>query len=78
MSGDKVTRDIELVNDWFTYHTPTAGQQEALGCARGYFKALALYLVKNVADSRERAIALTEMRKAAMVVNQAIIFDRTL
>jgi hypothetical protein len=37
---------------------------------------MATWLVTNVADGRERAIALTDLRKVAMVFNQSIIFDK--
>ncbi len=72
----KLARDLDQVEDWFQYHAPTDAQRILLEDARNSFRLLARWLVLNVADSRERAIALTEMRKAAMAVNQSIIFDR--
>ena len=63
--------------DWFSYHAPTDRQRCKLEASREQFRDLALWLVDNVKNSRERAIALTELRKSAMLVNQAIIFDRS-
>lgn len=75
MSNDPMIRELQDVDDWFSYHKPTALQSTVLDEARAKFKGLARWLVASVANSRERAIALTELRKAAMCVNQAIIFD---
>lgn len=72
----KLARDLDQIDDWFTYHAPTEAQRTLLEDARNSFRLLARWLVQNVADSRERAIALTEMRKTAMLVNQAIVFNR--
>lgn len=69
-------RDIVQVDDWFSYRAPTPIQVRLLEEARAQFRGLATWLAANVADSRERAIALTDMRKVALTVNQAIIFDR--
>jgi hypothetical protein len=68
--------EIALIEDWFTYHAPTERQRLLLETYRGAFRDIAIRLVKDVKNSRERAIALTELRTAAMLVNQAIIFDR--
>lgn len=72
----KMARDLATIEDWFVYHAPDARQAHLLEEARAQFRGLATWLAANVADSRERAIALTDMRKVAMTVNQAIIFDR--
>jgi hypothetical protein len=74
----KIRTDLALVEDWFVYHAPTEKQQQLLKNARHYALQFAQFLVMNVKDSRERAIALTELRKAVMCANQAIIFDRSL
>jgi hypothetical protein len=66
----------EEIIDWFSYHAPTEAQRVKLETAREQFRDLALWLSDNVKNSRERSVAFTELRKAAMVVNQAIIFDR--
>lgn len=68
--------ELDLIEDWFSYHAPTDHQRRLLEDARAGFKHLACWLVSNIANSRERAIALTELRKVAMVVNMAIIFSR--
>lgn len=70
-------KEISEVCDWFEYHAPTSAQREKLETARALFKVIGLWLVENVAASRERSVALTDLRKSAMVVNQAIIFDRS-
>lgn len=69
--------ELDLIEDWFSYHAPTDYQRQLLEDARAKFKELAHWLVLHVGNSRERAIALTELRKTAMVVNQAIIFERS-
>jgi hypothetical protein len=72
----KLSHDLAQIDEWFAYHAPNAHQVHLLEEARAQFRNLAMWLVTNVADSRERAIALTDLRKAAMVVNQSIVFDR--
>ena len=71
------TTEQEEIIDWFTFHAPNDRQRCKLEAAREQFRDLALWLVDNVKNSRERSIALTELRKSAMLVNQAIIFDRS-
>jgi hypothetical protein len=73
---DKLARDLEQIDDWFVYHAPNAHQVHLLEEARAQFHGMATWLVTNVADGRERAIALTDLRKVAMVFNQSIIFDK--
>jgi hypothetical protein len=71
------TSDLEQIDDWFSYHAPTRYQMTLLDESRRRFKSLATWLVQNVEPSRERSIALTDLRTAAMLFNQAIIWDRT-
>lgn len=68
--------EMAQIYDWFTYHAPTDEQQQLLKLARSKFYDLAMWLASNIDPSRERSIAMTELRKAAMVVNQAIIFQK--
>ncbi len=72
-----LSAEIAEINDWFSYHAPDERQKYHLEDFRNEFRLLAEKLVVSVRNSRERAIALTELRKAAMCVNMAIIFDRS-
>ncbi len=69
--------DLAMIDEWFAYHEPNAHQVHLLEEARSQFKTLATWLVTNVDNSRERAIALTDLRKVAMTVNMAVIFDQS-
>lgn len=73
---DKLAQDLDTIDDWFVYHAPDARQVHLLEEARAQFHGIAVWLVTNIADSRERAIALTDLRKVAMTVNQSIIFSK--
>jgi hypothetical protein len=57
-SGKKARTDLALVESWFVYRKPSEHQTALM---QGF-------------GSRERAIALTELRKVRMLVNQAIVF----
>lgn len=73
--GEQIAKDLKEVECWFSYHVPTDRQKELLQNAHYYVMQLARFLVLNVKPSRERSIALTELRTARMLVNQSIVFD---
>lgn len=74
--GEKYLKDLAQIEDWFEYHAPTPHQVRVLEQLRQQIKAFAKWYVGNVADSRERAIGLTQLRLAVMALNQGVIFDR--
>lgn len=74
--GVQIVRDLEQIDDWFSFHTPDARQVHLLEEARAQFRSIAAWLVTNIANSRERALALSELRAVARTVNTAVIFDR--
>lgn len=73
--GEQLARDLKEVEAWFSYHTPTVRQKQLLEEFNSYIIQLAKILVINLKPSRERSIALTELREARMKINQAIVFD---
>jgi hypothetical protein len=73
-SGKKARTDLALVESWFVYRKPSEHQTALMQGFGSRLLALAKDLVINIPDSRERAIALTELRKVRMLVNQAIVF----
>lgn len=75
--ADKYQKDLEWIEDIFEYHAPTEHQRNVLEELRRQIKGFAKWYVGNVADSRERAIGLTQLRLAVMALNQGVIFDRS-
>lgn len=73
--GEQIRKDLLQVEEWCRYHAPTPHQQYLLQLAQGKFLELMEFLVINLEPSRERSLALTELRTARMMVNQAIVFD---
>lgn len=62
----------EDVINRFTYHPPTSDQLPRYGYLRAAFRDLALGLVHNCPESRERSLALTNLEIAAMFANASI------
>jgi len=56
----------------FTYHPPKEGQPEIYTRIRDQAKALALYLVYNLPESREASLALTHLEQMVMWANAAV------
>lgn len=74
--GRQVQSDLAQNQDWFTYHAPQPFQVSLMQDLREHFRRIADILVINLAPSRERSIALTELRQAAMLCNQAVIWEK--
>ena len=56
----------------FTYHPPKEGQPEIYTRIRDQAKALALYLVYHLPESREASLALTHLEQMVMWANAAV------
>jgi hypothetical protein len=67
---DKQTRD-DLARR-FTYHPPKLEQPERYECIRAEALGMAITLCELAPDSRERALALTNLQQAVMWANAAI------
>ena len=56
----------------FTYHPPTHKKQAVYVEIRAKAKALAEYLMQNVPDGREKALALTKLEESVMWANAGV------
>lgn len=56
----------------YEYHKPKNDQPERYGKIRGKAKELAQLIRENCPDSRERAVAFTQLEGAVMWANAAI------
>lgn len=58
----------------FVYKAPTEAQKALLAEYHALTMACAEFLVDQVPDSRDRAVALTSLEETRMKVNKAIVF----
>jgi len=56
----------------FTYHPPQPGQPEIYQSIRDKAKELAILIVDECPDSRERSLAMTNLEQSVMWANAAI------
>ena len=63
--------DNDLEN-WFTYHSPTAEQLPKYQAIREAGKALARVIVDNTPSSPDQTAAVRKVREAIMTANQSI------
>lgn len=63
---------ILTIENNFTYHAPKEGQAEKYVKIREQAKALALLLVDLCPNSRERAVAITELETCVFWANASI------
>ena len=63
------------VNNVFTYHKPFGNQQDRYQAIRSDAKVLALQIQQSCPDSRERALALTNLQQAVMWANASIAIN---
>lgn len=61
----------EQLKNWFTYHAPGPGDQEAYVEIREAGLALARAIVKNSPPSADQTAAIRKVREAVMTANQA-------
>ncbi|MCK9568542.1 hypothetical protein M0R72_06345 [Candidatus Pacearchaeota archaeon] len=62
----------ERIENDFSYHPPVSGQQERYQAIRDKGKELALLIAETTPDSREQAVALTNLETAIFWANAAI------
>jgi hypothetical protein len=67
--ADKITQ--EQLDNWFTYHAPGPGDQEAYVAIREAGKAFAEAIVANTPHSVDQAFAIQKVREAVMTANAA-------
>lgn len=62
----------EQIENNFTYHAPKNDQQDRYMEIRVYAKALAILINDKCPESREKAIALTNLEQSVMWANASI------
>lgn len=62
----------EEIDNWFTYHTPTAAQQVAYRDIRAAAKIYAETVNKHVPPSADKTAAMRNIRESVMAANLAI------
>lgn len=62
----------EDLNNRFTYHSPKNDQQNRYVIMRDHAKELVEFIVNNTPDSREQALAITNLEQAIFWANAAI------
>lgn len=65
----------EQVENIFTYHSPKGNQPERYEVIRGKAKEFAMLLIESCPESRERAVALTNLQQAIMWANASIAIN---
>jgi len=60
------------INKTFSHHPPKDGQEERYAVLRATAKEFAKLLLAECPDSRERALALTNLEQSVMWANAAI------
>lgn len=63
---------MERLNNSFTYHAPKDDQPERYNLLRNLAKELAVELLKNIPDGRERSLAVTKLEECIMWANKGI------
>ena len=62
----------DKIDNWFSYHAPTAEQQVAYGRIRAAGKAFAEAIVANTPASADQTAAIRLAREAVMTANAAV------
>ena len=62
----------DRIENSFTYHPPKGDQAERYVLLRDEAKDLAVSIVHNCPDSRERSLAITKLEEAIMWANKSI------
>lgn len=65
----------ENIENWFTYHTPDAKQQEAYVNIRSAAKVLARIILANTPVGADQSAAMRKLRECVMTANAAIACD---
>lgn len=74
-SEDPMPDERAAILDRFNYHAPTDKQHDLLDEAHRRIMACAEFLVDELPNSRDRAVALTSLEDTRMKINKAIIFS---
>ena len=64
--------DAATLDNWFTYHAPTAEQQAAYVALRHAAREFAAVVVANTPPSADQTAALRKIREAVFTANAAI------
>jgi hypothetical protein len=67
-----MTITVADLDNWFTYHSPTAEQLPRYQAIRDSGKALAKTILENTPASADQTAAIRKVREACMTANQAI------
>lgn len=62
----------EMLNNWFTYHSPKEGQQDQYMAIRAAGFILARAINNNTPPGPDQTAAIRKVREAVMTANQAI------
>lgn len=62
----------DKIDNWFSYHAPTAEQQVAYGRIRAAGKALAEVIAANAPPSADQTAAIRKVREAVATANAAV------
>ena len=62
----------EVLENWFTYHSPTADQLPKYAAIRAAALAYAIVINENVPDSADKSAAIRLVREATMTANAAV------
>ena len=68
-------KEDAIINDLFSYHTPTEEQTEHFKAIRDKAWSLALTIVTYCPDSPERDTSITKLRETVMWANSAIALN---
>lgn len=60
------------IENWFTYHSPDAKQQQQYATIRNYAKTLAIAIINNTPPSADQTAAIRKLRECVMTANAAI------
>lgn len=60
------------IERWFTYHSPKGNQPVRYEAIRSAGKDLALVIMNNCPESKEKTVAIRKIREAVMYANASI------
>lgn len=71
-SNERKAALLQQIENSFTYHSPKNDQPARYEALRAKAKELALLIVEMVPDSRERALAITNLEQSIMWANKGV------
>lgn len=69
------TKDLDFLNDVFSYHAPTPEQIPKYEALRAAAKAFAVEVLTYAPACADRTVALRKIREAIMVANSAVALE---